>query len=69
MNDFTKEELTALYLCLNPVRIKPNICYELKDKIQSMIDNYCEHRVLEVGVKAYKCMACDLCILDAPNNE
>ena len=39
MNDFTKEELQLIheYLCGNPRT------YVIADKIQSMIDNYCEH--------------------------
>ncbi len=46
MNDFTKQELNTLYEFLD------NACenyhesedvYELRDKIQSKIDNYCDH--------------------------
>ena len=49
MNDFTKEELTILFLELRiairnwghteDLKDYP----KLKDKIQSMIDNYCDH--------------------------
>lgn len=56
MNDFTKEELQILWLEL------PVIHYlELKNKIQSMIDNYCEHEHLNfVGdVNGYYCKKCD----------
>ncbi len=49
MNEFTKEELTILFLELN-IAIRNwggekefNDYSNLKDKIQSMIDNYCEH--------------------------
>ena len=46
MNDFTKEELIALedamenMLVLHPTQ---NGSSSLKEKIESMIDNYCEH--------------------------
>jgi hypothetical protein len=41
MNDFTKEELENI---LNGnVEIYPSSYSELRNKIQSMIDNYCEH--------------------------
>lgn len=40
MNDFTKDELELIYLY-----VKGNIrTWPLADKIQSMLDNYCEHR-------------------------
>lgn len=52
MNDFTKDELNILLLEMNIViqrttkegilSISP-IYFKLRDKIQSMIDNYCEH--------------------------
>ena len=38
MNDFTKEELQIIWLS-----IAANYFPELKNKIQSIIDNYCEH--------------------------
>jgi hypothetical protein len=37
MNDFTKEELELIYYHLE------NEPVELSKKIQSMIDNYCDH--------------------------
>jgi hypothetical protein len=47
MNDFTKDELKKLYdgLYFEGWRedIKENPHYLLIKKIQSMIDNYCEH--------------------------
>ncbi len=43
MNDFTKEELVALYACVNPVRINPVLCENLKNKLQSLIESYCDH--------------------------
>lgn len=68
MNEFTKEELINIYIAA---------CYELhhgcppielehvKDKIQSMIDNYCEHKERiqdsdEDGHLLVKCVKCDL---------
>lgn len=47
MNDFTKEELslcyrTIEYMVYKEIWFQPEIA-KLKDKIQSMIDNYCEH--------------------------
>lgn len=48
MNDFTKEELYSLLDFVTPEEgfwyKNPDIAYELMDKIQSMIDNYCEHK-------------------------
>lgn len=44
MNDFTKEELEYLY---RAVYERPNTVTEqmedMRNKIQSVIDNYCEH--------------------------
>jgi Txe/YoeB family toxin of Txe-Axe toxin-antitoxin module len=52
MNNFTKKELEAIkYWC------REN--HDLVDKIQSMIDNYCEHLMginIENGKK--ECMKC-----------
>ena len=47
MNDFTKEELEKIQICIEDKRHKKPIFYlclqSLSDKIQSLIDNYCEH--------------------------
>ena len=48
MNDFTKEELEELRRCCNwVINCKDthytSITYALPEKLQSMIDNYCEH--------------------------
>ncbi len=46
MNDFTKEELETLISTINSVRIYTGIDNwdeELFNKLQSMIENYCEH--------------------------
>ncbi len=59
MNDFTKEELEEIYYRLE------NAPQELEDKIQSMIENYCEHEYIEsinhcidCGVSEYRCNKC-----------
>jgi len=67
MNDFTKEELEGILEGLQIIDadpgIRPKIYWEdsLKDKIQSLIDNYCEHEKIEyVGdVHGYNCKRCD----------
>jgi hypothetical protein len=41
MNDFTKEELEELRYCVTFTHGDAN---GLADKIQSLIDNYCEHK-------------------------
>lgn len=43
MNEFTKEELKEIYDCL-PFSCNPNIKFtnKLFDKIQFMLENYCE---------------------------
>lgn len=48
MNDFTKEELELIYrmfhhFVYSPYWRKSDEEEPLKDRIQSMIDNYCEH--------------------------
>jgi len=54
MNDFTKEELTLMFIVLPPV----DATKLLKDKIQSMIDNYCEHSKLHTARDAVYCENC-----------
>ena len=47
MNDFTKEELKIIFKCMDQLY---DLCEaELLDKIQSLIDNYCEHKNREPG--------------------
>lgn len=69
MNDFTKEELKLLGGCVFGKFISslddPSIHHlqpdlkKLRDKIQSMIENYCEH---EKMVPNYDCKTqCDKC--------
>ena len=47
MNDFTKYELKSLLWSIEYTRERTNNCGDamrlLEPKIQSMIDNYCEH--------------------------
>ncbi len=47
MNDFTKDELQSFLWAIGYVRERTNNCGDkmrsLRTKIQSMIDNYCEH--------------------------
>ena len=45
MNDFTKEELKKIFKCIDQLY---DLCEaELLDKIQSLIDNYCEHESID----------------------
>jgi hypothetical protein len=49
MNDLTKEELKHIHEILVDACFQwkePNITYELRDKIQSMIDNYSECKIM-----------------------
>lgn len=46
MNDFTKEELKEMLLVFNELfaeSSQPESTHKLKIKIESMIENYCEH--------------------------
>jgi len=46
MNDFIKDELLSLLKCVHLAEIDHGECADLdnlKNKIQSIIDNYCEH--------------------------
>lgn len=45
MNDFTKEELQYLLEMVDSIKIVNRLVSDdmLQEKIQSMIDNYCEH--------------------------
>jgi hypothetical protein len=50
MNDFTKEELELIFRMFHHFIYSPywkisDNEHELKEKIQSMIDNYCEHEL------------------------
>lgn len=57
MNDFTKDELVIMYVGVPPVPAT----LELKNKIQSMIENYCEHEETEnIGGWVSKCVKCGM---------
>ena len=46
MDEFTKEELGILFKCIRLAEIDHGECSELDNirfKIQSIIDNYCDH--------------------------
>lgn len=56
MNEFTKEELEIINSALNQLY---DLCEEkLIDKVQSLIDNYCEH---ENTCQGYSCVECTDC--------
>lgn len=67
MNDFTKEELQLLNLSLkvNNAWCPVVVAIELNEKIQSMIDNYCEHehKHYDIGdsrpvIMTHECLKC-----------
>ncbi len=67
MNDFTKEELKGILDALKTIDSNPFIRPEnywpdsLKNKIQSMIDNYCEHEFQIKSFSPHFLMMCDKC--------
>ena len=70
MNDFTKEELTRIAVWEDlhasgegiawPVMGTKKANKELINKIQSMIDNYCEHEYELMGCDGIKCIKCGI---------
>ena len=68
MNNFTQKELEYILECVSPDDAalnggwyrEPDIAYRLKDKIKSMIDNYCEHTKIGFlgDVYGYECKDC-----------
>lgn len=64
MNNFTKEELEYLIICIyeRPDSINPTM-EAMRDKIQSLIDNYCEYNVLG-SFDPYYCLDCKRSILE-----
>ena len=65
MNDFTKEELKDIHYALTEYgNFESAPVKTLGDKIQSMIDNYCEHEwIIEINdnyipVSGQICMYC-----------
>lgn len=68
MNDFTKEELNYIadgislivYRCeINPPQLKDKLI-NLNNKIQSLINNYCEHKKEPIGGWVSKCINCGM---------
>lgn len=63
MNDFTKEELEdihrAVYLC-DKVGYEVNAS-DILPKIQSMIDNYCEHEPSDAHYEQFRWQLCSKC--------
>jgi hypothetical protein len=65
MNDFTKEELFSISDCLR-MAYKSGFdagndlptAYHCYDKIQSMIDNYCDHTWTDGGGNIIHCGKC-----------
>ncbi len=57
MNDFTKDELQELkwMLCEVGKGVQP-LCY----KVQSLIDNYCDHKEREIYEWVSKCIQCGM---------
>jgi hypothetical protein len=59
MNDFTKEELSDLeYALVEYGECESTNVTKLSDKLQSMIENYCEH---ENSGEGYNCTECRDC--------
>lgn len=62
MNDFTKEELEQIACCVYAVCSSSMISEmnhgELYEKIQRMIDNYCEHIWSDGGGNYICCIKC-----------
>ena len=59
MNDFTKEELQIIWN-----ESSPCVSQEMRpilEKIQSMIDNYCEHEFQIKSLNPHFLMMCDKC--------
>ena len=67
MNEFTKEELKIIQWEINTAVNKLDMATlsskkhsELNEKIQSMIDNYCEHEEKHKEWLSYQCDKCGL---------
>lgn len=63
MNDFTKEELEYFLMVMKPFHfLWKHDPLELENKLQSMIDNYCEHEGSGIEYLSYppqqKCKKC-----------
>ena len=63
MNDFTKEELLEIYGLLAHHYWDPEKCFnpKLLPKLESMIDNYCEHlETMNIGGWVARCVKCGM---------
>jgi len=62
MNDFTKEELRhladAILYC--PLESRREKLLLIREKIKSMIDNYCEHDYRTSNESHFKCKDCGI---------
>jgi len=63
MNDFTKEELQYIrdYIFREAASIRYDNHERLKEKIQSMIDKYCEHEFQIKSLNPHFLMMCEKC--------
>lgn len=63
MNEFTKDEL--LYLCIKlkcdyiTMEVKDPFHRALQDKLQFLIDNYCEHKMIK-SASVPECVKCGI---------
>lgn len=68
MNDFTKEELKRLllrsFLWVGHIENQNKFELELINKIQSLIDNYCEHEPSDRYPNEFKWQLCCKCGAD-----
>lgn len=66
MNDFTREELEEIIESFDWIETETwwDWKHPLRKKILNMINNYCEHPVLEGGVIGFKCMGCNGMVYD-----
>lgn len=63
MNDFTKEELEILHSAIeywieNIALLGSKVSPVIINKIQSMIDNYCEHAWDDAATNQFYCIKC-----------
>lgn len=66
MNDFTKEELEeiceiARHCRKQDVETSHNLTYQVWEKAETMIDNYCEHELYLIGCGGNSYPKCNKC--------
>lgn len=67
MNDFTKDELGSIFLDMNHNILKAgknNVApfyLKLRNKVESMIDNYCEHTETKQNSEVDYILCCSKC--------